>query len=124
MKKTILVVEDDPRLLNLYRLALEESFNIILACNGKEAVDMATVQLPDLILMDVIMPEMDGLEAVSRLKGNPATAMIPVIFLTAKYQYGDILDGYRMGADYYITKPLRARICGTRLFYFLGRGKA
>ena len=105
MKKKILIVEDDRRLLNLYQLALEQSFDIILAYNGKGALDIAPVQLPDLILMDVIMPEMDGLEAVSRLKENPATASIPVILLTAKFQQMDILEGYMMGADSYLTKP-------------------
>ncbi len=105
MKKKILIVEDNRRLLNLYQLALKKSFDIILAYNGKEAVEMALSQHPDLILMDVMMPEMDGLEAVSRLKEDPATASIPVILLTAKSQRIDIFEGYVSGADDYISKP-------------------
>jgi len=62
-------------------------------------------QWPDLILLDIAMPQMDGFEVIRRLKGNPVTASIPVIFLTAKVQYEDIHAGYRAGADYYITIP-------------------
>ncbi|MEE8114889.1 MAG: response regulator, partial [Nitrososphaerales archaeon] len=62
-------------------------------------------QKPDLILLDIIMPQMDGLEALTRLKENPETASIPVILLTAKVQHDDVLGGYKMGADYYLTKP-------------------
>ncbi len=105
MKKKILIVEDDPRLLNLYQLELKESYDIVVAHNGKEALEMANVQLPDLVLMDIMMPVMDGLEALTRLKENAATATIPVILLTAKVQHKDVLEGYKTGADYYITKP-------------------
>ncbi|MEE8074438.1 MAG: response regulator, partial [Candidatus Binatia bacterium] len=62
-------------------------------------------QKPDLILLDIIMPQMDGLEALTRLKENPETTSIPVILLTAKVQHDDVLGGYKMGADYYLTKP-------------------
>jgi len=105
MKKKILIVEDDRRLLNLYQMAIEKSFDVILAYNGKEAVEMAASQLPDLILMDVMMPQMDGFDALTQLKGNPITASIPVILLTARSEHEEVLAGYKTGADYYITKP-------------------
>jgi len=62
-------------------------------------------QKPDLIIVDIMMPQMDGLEVLTRLKEDSGTATMPVILLTAKVQYNDVLRGYKMGADYYITKP-------------------
>ncbi len=64
--------------------------------------------MPDLIILDIMMPQMDGLEVLTRLKGGPGTASIPAILLTAKVQYEEVLRGYKMGADYYITKPCTA----------------
>jgi len=124
MKKKILIVEDDRRLLNLYQLALEKSFDIILAYNGKEAVEMVLSQFPDLILMDVIMPKMDGLEAVSLLKENPVTTTIPVILLTAKSQQMDILEGYMAGADSYLTKPFTGAKLLDEINQFLGESQS
>ncbi len=121
MKKKILIVKDNRRVLNLYQLSLKKSFDIILAYNGKEAVEMADSQTPDLILMDIIMPEMDGLEAVSRLKEDPATASIPVIVLTAKYQRMDILEGYVSEADDYISKPFTGAQLLNGINQFLGK---
>ncbi len=120
MKKKILIVEDDRRVLHLYQLALKKSFNIILAYNGKEAVEMALSQLPDLILMDVMMPVMDGLEAVSLLKENPVTTTIPVILLTAKSKQMNILEGYMAGADSYLTKPFTGVQLLDEINQFLG----
>lgn len=105
MKKKILIVEDDPAFLNILKLTLNESFNVLLANNGKEGVDLASTLLPDLILMDIMMPVMDGFNALALLKDNEVTATIPVIFLTGKVQFEDILEGFRKGADHYITKP-------------------
>lgn len=75
------------------------------AYNGPQLFVGLEEQNPDLIILDVMMPEMDGLEVLTRLKGNPDTASIPVILLTAKVQYEDVLGGYKMGAGQYITKP-------------------
>ncbi len=105
MKTKLLIAEDDPALIKVYRMALQDIFEVEIACNGQEALDAANVHRPDIIVMDVMMPVMDGLEALARLKDNPATATIPVILLTAKVQHNDVLDGYKTGADYYITKP-------------------
>ncbi len=104
-KKIILIAEDDLSLVDTYKLALGDSFEILVAYNGKEALDVINTQVPDLILMDIMMPEMDGIEALKHLKKNSATAKVPVILVTAKVQHKDVLDGYQTGADYYITKP-------------------
>ena len=124
MKKTILVVEDDPSLVRLYQMTLKESYEILVAYNGQEALDQVNAHRPDLIVMDVMMPMMDGLEALSRLKENPETTTIPVILLTAKVQHKDVLEGYQTGADYYITKPFTSRELLNGISLCLGNGKA
>ncbi len=105
MKKKILIVEDDLDMLNLYQGVLRDIFELIPATNGKEAVELAVAEAPDLILMDVMMPVMGGLEALKLIKRNPAATTIPVILLSALGDYEDIRRGYSMGASYYITKP-------------------
>ena len=105
MKKKILIVEDDRALLKVLQLHLKSSYDITLAKNGKQGLEMATTQLPDLILMDIMMPEMDGLQVLKRLKEDAATARIPVILLTAKIEVENIYGGYKLGADYYLAKP-------------------
>lgn len=105
MNRKILIVEDDEALLKILRLLLENSYDVTLAMNGKQGLELATSQRPDLILMDVMMPEMDGLEVLRRLKEDPEMARIPVILLTAKVGDENIYGGYQLGADYYIPKP-------------------
>ncbi len=105
-KRTIMVVDDSPDLVEIVRLTLEgKGFNVKCAYSGKELLAALEKEKPDLILLDVMMPGMDGFEVLIRLKWNPATASIPVIFLTAKVQHEDLLRGYITGAEYYITKP-------------------
>ncbi len=105
MNRKILIVEDDEALLKVLQLLLENSYDITLAMNGKQGLELANSKRPDLILMDVMMPEMDGLEVLRRLKENPQMARIPVILLTAKVGDENIYGGYQLGADYYIPKP-------------------
>ena len=105
MKKKLLIVDDDLDMLNLYQAVLSEVFETIPATNGKEAVELAVAEVPDLILMDIIMPEMDGLEALKLIKENPTATTIPVILLSALGTHEDIRRGYSMGANYYIAKP-------------------
>ena len=101
-----MVADDNPELVKIVRVMLEaKGYNVMCADNGKEVFAGLKEQKPDLILLDIMMPQMSGLEVLERLRGNPGTASIPVILLTAKVQYDDILGGYKMGADYYITKP-------------------
>jgi CheY-like chemotaxis protein len=85
---------------------------------------MAASEPPDLILMDISMPEMDGLEVLKRLKDNTATSMIPVIFLTGKVEDENVLKGYKTGADYYITKPFTKNQLMNGIHLFLESEKA
>ncbi len=101
-----MVVDDNPDIVEILCNILEEKgFNVRCAYNGKEVFAGLREQKPDLILLDIKMPKMDGLEVLYRLKGNPSTSSSPVILVTSKVQYEDILGGYKTGADYYITKP-------------------
>lgn len=106
MKQKILIADDERDIIDFLKYNLEkEGFDVLTARNGAEAVALAKKN-PNLILLDVMMPEMDGLEAVRTLKKNPATAKIPVIFLTARVSEVDEVVGLELGADDYITKPV------------------
>ncbi len=101
-----MVVDDDPDIIAILRYMLKEhGFNVTCAYSGLELFASLKVQKPDLIILDIMMPEMDGLEVLTRLKVTQDTVSIPVILLTAMMQHEDILTGYKTGADYYITKP-------------------
>ena len=105
-KRTIMVVDDSPDLVEIVRLTLEgKGFNVRCAYSGKELLAALEKEKPDLILLDVMMPGMDGFEVLIRLKWNPATASIPVILLTAKVHHEDVLRGYKLGTDHYLKKP-------------------
>ena len=105
-KSTIMVVDDHPDLVEIVRITLEtEGFNVRCFYNGQQLFAGLKEQKPDLILLDIMMPQMNGWEVLRRLKEDPGMASIPVILLTAKVQSNDVLEGYNMGADYYITKP-------------------
>ena len=104
--RTIMVVDDHPDQVDILRITLEwKGFNVRCAYSGKDLFAGLEKQKPDLILLDIMMPQMDGLEVLTRLRENSDTASIPVIFLTAKVHHEDVLRGYKMGAEYYITKP-------------------
>jgi len=119
-KKTIMVVDDNADLVEIVRFTLEsKGFNVRCAYNGQELFVGLEELKPDLIILDVMMPQMDGLKVLTRLKGDPGTASIPVILLTAKVQYEDVLGGYKMGADYYITKPFTSTQLMTGINLFL-----
>ncbi len=108
-KKTIMLVDDDPELVAVVRTILEHNeFKVRCAYSGLQLFAALAEQKPDLIILDVMMPHIDGLEVLSRLKGVPGTSSIPVILLTALDQYEDIFAGYKMGADHYITKPFNS----------------
>ncbi len=105
-KITIMVVDDNPDQVEIARLILKKhEFNVNCAYSGPQLFAGLEKQMPDLIILDIMMPQMDGLEVLRRLKENSDTASIPVIFLSAKGLPGDVLKGYKMGAEYYITKP-------------------
>jgi CheY-like chemotaxis protein len=105
-KRTIMVVDDNPDIVTIVKTILEgKGYGVQCAYSGPEAFTALDQLKPDLIILDIMLPQMDGLEVLTRLKGSPDTASIPVILLTAKVQYEDVLGGYKLGADYYITKP-------------------
>lgn len=98
-------MEDDRRIFNLYRLTLIEHFDIVEAYDGQKGLEMATTQSPDVIVLDIVMPVMDGFEVLKRLRDAPGTAKIPVILLTGKAPQKDLLVGYNRETDHYILKP-------------------
>ncbi len=105
-RKRILVCDDDPVILRLLQVNLElEGYEALLANHGEKAVEVATAEHPDLVILDIMMPRMDGYEACRLLKANRATQDIPVIFLSAKAQASDIEKGRTFGVDEYLTKP-------------------
>ncbi len=109
MSATILVVDDEKDILELLRYNLEkEGYKVLTARNGIEALELAR-RLPDLVLLDIMMPEMDGWEVCRALKRNDKTVRIPVIFLTAKGAEIDEVVGLELGADDYIQKPISMR---------------
>ena len=116
MNAEILIVDDIPANLNLLRQALEtEGYNIIAAPSGEVALQLAARTQPDLILLDIMMPGIDGLETCRRLKDDKATADIPVIFITAKDETASVVEGFQVGGVDYIAKPfqheeVRARV--------------
>ncbi len=104
--KTILIVDDEQDIVEVVRYNLQkEGFNVLTAKNGIQALELAHAQ-PDLILLDVMMPEMDGITVLKQLKQTRSTDRIPVIFLTAKGSESDEVLGLELGADDYIIKPI------------------
>jgi len=107
MKKTIMVVDDEKDIVDLLSYNLtKEGFNVITARNGQEALDRVK-QKPDLVILDVMMPEMNGLQVIQEMKKNKSTVSIPVILLTAKGSETDEIVGLEVGADDYIVKPVK-----------------
>jgi DNA-binding NarL/FixJ family response regulator len=107
--KTVLVIEDHPDMRrNLATILEMENFAVVTAENGRQGVEQAHRCRPDIILCDVMMPELDGYGVLAELRRNPAAAAIPFIFLTAKGERRDIRTGMNLGADDYLTKPVTA----------------
>ena len=111
----ILIVDDVmSNVLLLKVLLTNEKFAIATASNGRQALEQVDKENPDLVLLDVMMPDMSGFEVAQHLKANPKTADIPIIFLTAKTLKEDILEGFKIGADDYITKPFNTNLLISR----------
>ena len=105
-QRTVLVIDDDPVILRLLEVNFEmEGFIVRMAGDGLEGLDAARTERPDIIVSDVMMPRMTGLELLAGLKADEATASIPVILLSAKAQASDVRAGLDAGADDYVTKP-------------------
>jgi DNA-binding response OmpR family regulator len=117
----LLIADDEPGVRALVRMTLEvDSFEILEARDGEEALALAREHLPDLMFLDVAMPHLSGVDVCRELKGDPATASIPVVMLTAKAQEADREDGLAAGADDYFTKPFSPVSLLTKVTQILG----
>ena len=124
MKETILIVEDEKDIVKMLEYNLKkEGFKTLSVRNGEDAIDSAMDEQPDIIILDLMLPGVDGLEVCKILKGDSKTASIPVIMLTAKSQESDKIVGLELGADDYMTKPFSPRELIARIKAVLRRGK-
>lgn len=106
MARKILAVDDEKHIVRLVQVNLErQGYEVVTANDGKEALEKVESERPDLVVLDVMMPYMDGFEVLQNLRRNPATRDIPVIMLTAKAQDADVFKGWQSGVDCYLTKP-------------------
>jgi DNA-binding response OmpR family regulator len=118
----ILIADDDPDILALVSFRLQKAgYEIVQARNGEEAVQAALERRPDLAILDVMMPRVDGYEATRRLRQHEETKRMPVILLTARVQEDDIARGFDAGADDYVKKPFSPQELGSRVQAVLGR---
>lgn len=116
MKKNVLLVEDNPATVDIIETELEFlGYNTMVADNGKKAVEMAAAHLPDLIIMDISLPKMDGLEATALIRKNPKTKSIPILAATARALPGDKEKCLQGGCDGYIAKPFTHRELGAAI---------
>jgi len=124
-KQKILAVDDEEDILELLRFNLtKEGFAVVCATSGEEALKSALSSRPDLILLDLLLPGMDGLEVARRLKSDAFTKEIPVIMVTAKGEEADIVTGLEVGAEDYITKPFSRKVLIARVRAVLRRRAA
>lgn len=124
-RQKILVVEDEEDILELLRFNLSrEGYLVSSAASGEEALRLAGSQAHDLVLLDLMLPGMDGLEVTRRLKGDRGTKEIPIVMLTAKGEEADIVAGLELGADDYVTKPFSLKILVARVRAVLRRKRA
>jgi two-component system phosphate regulon response regulator PhoB len=116
LKKTVLVVEDeeDIRELVSYHL-LKEGYQVAGVASGEEALATAAAQPPDLILLDLMLPDLDGLTVCQRLRSQPRTQAVPIVMLTAKGEEADIVGGLNLGANDYVTKPFSPKVLMARV---------
>lgn len=121
-KQRILIVEDEESLLKLESILLtSKGYQVQGVANGKEALEAIKTTPPDLVLLDIMLPEIDGFEVCQRIKENEATKHIPVIMLTAKKSREDMSRGEKVGADWYITKPFKSAMVIETIQRFLAR---
>jgi CheY-like chemotaxis protein len=124
MAEKILIVDDDLDTLRLVGLMLQhQGYRINAASNGIQAISLAQTDRPDLILLDIMMPEMDGYEVARKLRSDQNTTTIPIIMFTAKTQVDDKVEGYEAGADDYLTKPTQPRELFAHVKAVLARGR-
>ena len=121
-REQILVVDDEEDILELVRFNLsKEGYQVLCAATGERAVEIARAELPDLMVLDLMLPGMDGLEVTKFLKNNPETQNIPIVMLTAKGEESDVVTGLELGEDDYVTKPFSPRMLLARVKAVLRR---
>ena len=120
--KTILVVEDEKDILQLVKLYLEkEGFRVVTAMTGLEGLKQVVQEQPHLVVLDLMLPEMNGLDVCKRIRAKTETAMLPIIMLTAKAEESDTVIGLELGADDYVTKPFSPKALTARVKALLRR---
>lgn len=125
VKKKILVVDDEKDIVEMIAFNLQRNgYDVITAHNGNDALDLAEQQIPDLIILDLMMPGLDGTEVTRKLKADPRTKNIPLVMLTAKSEETDVVVGLTLGADDYIAKPFSMKILLARLNTVLRRAES
>jgi two-component system phosphate regulon response regulator PhoB len=108
-RERILVVDDEPDILELVQYNLQkDNYDVVSVLSGEEALARVQTSPPDLVVLDLMLPGMDGLEVCKQLKQEPRTAAIPLIMLTARGEEADVVAGLELGADDYLTKPMRS----------------
>ena len=120
-RQTVLVADDDPDIQSLVVLRLERSgYRVLRASDGQEALDLALSELPDLAVLDITMPKLDGCEVTRSLRAHAQTVAMPVILLTARVQEDDVERGMAAGATDYVKKPFSPHELGARVTSILG----
>jgi len=121
-KATILVVDDEEDIRELVQLHLSrEGFKVVLAETGEQALKLVQAQPPGLVVLDLMLPGVDGLEVCKRMKADPRTQKVPIVMLTAKGEEADIVTGLELGADDYMTKPFSGKVLVARIRRILRR---
>jgi two-component system phosphate regulon response regulator PhoB len=119
----VLIVEDEPDLLDLLRYNLErDGFVVTGVVSGEKALQIVQRQPPDLIVLDLMLPGIDGLEVCRRVRSSPETRDVPIVMLTARGEDADVVAGLELGADDYVTKPFSPRVLAARIKAVLRRG--
>jgi DNA-binding response OmpR family regulator len=124
MALSVLVVDDDPVILRLLQVNFElEGIGVAIAVDGEEGLKMAQSDPPDLVISDIMMPKVNGLELLAALRSSPETASMPVILLSAKAQVADVQRGLELGADDYVTKPFDPLELIDRIYKVLAKSR-
>lgn len=124
MPEKTLIIDDDVDTLQLVGLVLQrEGYQILVADNGPKGLALAESELPDIILLDVMMAQMDGYEVARQLRANPGTAPIPILMFSARSQIEDKVAGFESGADGYLTKPAHPSELQSQVRSLLARNK-
>jgi len=124
-KETVLVVDDERDILELVKYNLDkEGYQVTVVATGEDALVATRTKLPDIVILDLMLPGVDGLEVCRRLKADPKTRSIPIVMLTAKGEEADVVTGLELGAADYVTKPFSPRVLTARVRAVLRRGDA